>query len=109
MFAGGDVVRMIDLAKSEQNPELRRIAVRNLGNMGTRQTGDALVEIYNSDKDVNIRKTIIQGLGNQDNATALVALARKEQDITLKKDIVQRLSNMRSKVATDYMIELLNK
>lgn len=109
MFAGGDVVRMIDLAKSEQNPELRRIAVRNLGNMGTRQTGDALVEIYNSEKDVNVRKTIIQGLGNQDNATALVALARKEQDITLKKEIVQRLSNMRSKIATDYLIELLNK
>jgi len=108
MFAGGNVTRMIDLAKTEQNPELRRTAVRNLGNMGGRRTGDALVEIYSADKDVNVRKTVIQGLANQDNATALVTLARKEENIELKKEIVQRLSNMRNKVATDYMIEILN-
>ena len=68
-----------------------------------------LVQIYNSDSNVDVKKTAINALAQQDNATALVALARKEQDITMKKEIVGRLSQMRSKVATDYMIELLNK
>jgi hypothetical protein len=52
---------------------------------------------------------VVNALFIQDNATALVGLARKEQDVTMKKEIVSRLSNMRSKVATDYMIELLAK
>ena len=43
--------RMIELAKTEKNPELRRVAVRNLGVMGSTRTGDALVEIYGSDKE----------------------------------------------------------
>lgn len=108
MFVGGNATRMIDLARTEQNPELRRTAVRNLGMMGGKNTGDALLDIYAKDKDVSIRKAVVQALFIQDNATALVALARKEEDPAMKKDIVQKLSNMRSKVATDYMLEILN-
>jgi HEAT repeat protein len=108
MFVGGDATRMIDLAKTEQNPELRRTAVRNLGLMGGKNTGDALVDIYGRDKDPAIRKAVVQALFIQDNATSLVALARKEEDSAMKKDIVQKLSLMHSKVATDYMLEILN-
>lgn len=109
MFVAGQATKMIDLAKGEQNPELRRIAVRNLGLMGGKNTGAALVEIYGSDKDANIRSAVIQALFLQNNAEALVALARKEDDPARKRDIVQKLSLMHSKVATDYMLELLNK
>jgi HEAT repeat protein len=108
LFTGGSVTRLSELARSEQNPELRLLAVRNLSLMGSKRTGDTLVEIYNSDKNPDIRKAIIGGLFNSNNPEALVALARKEQDITLKKDIVSKLSNMRSKVATDYLLEILN-
>lgn len=108
MFVGGNATRMIELAKNEQNPELRRTAVRNLGMMGGKNTGDALVEIYGRDKDAPVRKAVVQALFIQDNAAALVSLARKEEDPAMKKDIVQKLSNMRSKIATDYMLELLN-
>ena len=109
MHSGGSVERLIELAKAEQNPELRREAVRMLGQMRTTRTGDVLVQIYNSDTNVDVRKAVVNALFTQENATALVALARKEQDITLKKDLVSKLSHMRSKVATDYMIELLGK
>lgn len=108
MFVGGNATRMIDLARSEQNPELRRTAVRNLGLMGQKGTAEALVDIYTRDKDVSIRNAVVQALFIQDNAEALVSLARKEQDPAMKKNIVQKLSNMRSKAATDYMLELLN-
>ena len=46
----------------------------------------------------------------QGNAAALVALARKEPNTSeLKRDIVSRLSQMNSKVATDYLLEIINK
>ena len=75
--------------------------------MGSKGTGDALVEIYSTDKDVTVRKAVIHALFLQNNDVGLVSLARKEADMTMKKEIVQRLSNMHSKVATDYMLELL--
>jgi len=109
MFVGGGAERMTELAKFEKTPELRREAIRSLGLMGSRGTGDALVQIYATDRDVEIRKAVINALFLQQNATALVALARKEEDATMKKEIVQKLSLIHSKVTTDYMIELLGK
>jgi HEAT repeat protein len=109
MMAGGSIDRLIELAKSEQNPELRREAVRALGTLRSARSGDVLLQIYASESNVDVKKSVVNALFIQDNAAALVGLARKEQDVTMKKEIVSRLSNMRSKVATDYMLELLGK
>jgi len=108
LFTGGNATRLAELARGEQNQELRLLAVRNLGIMGSKRNSDVLVEIYNTDKDPEIRKAVINGLFTSGNAEGLVALARKEQDLAMKKDIVSRLSNMRSKAATDYLVEILN-
>ena len=109
MMIGGSVDRLIELAKAEQNPELRREAVRSLGQMRSTRTGEVLLQIYSSDTNIDVRKSVVNALFIQENATALVSLARKEQDTAMKKELVSRLSNMRTKVATDYMIELLGK
>ena len=45
----------------------------------------------------------------QQNAKALVDIARKETDPNMKREVVQRLAMMKSKEATDYMMEVLNK
>lgn len=109
MFVGGNATRMIELARTETNPELRTAAIRNLGMMGSKGTGDVLVEIYGSDKNVDVRKAVISALAIQDNATALVAIARKEQDPVLHKAIVSRMAHINSQVVRDYMMEILNK
>ena len=109
MFVGGNATRLIELAKTEANPELRRTAVRNLGLMRTSATGPALVEIYTAQKEPEVRDAAIQGLFVQNNAEALVTLARKETDPAMKRELVKRLSVMKSKVAVDYLIELLGK
>ena len=109
LFVGGNVTRLSEIAKSDTNPELKLYAIRNLGVMGSKRTGDTLVEIYATDKNPDVRKAIINGLFVSDNADALVSLARKEQDPAMKKDMVSKLSNMHSKVATDYLLEILNK
>jgi HEAT repeat protein len=109
MFVGGNAERLIQLAKSESDPELRRLAVRNLGLMGSRRTGEALVEIYTTEKDAEIRKAVVQGLFIQNNAESLVAIARKENDLAMKKEIVSKLSLMRSKAAMDYLMEIIDK
>ena len=109
MFVGGNAARMIELARSEKDPDLRSTALRNLGMMGGAKTGDTLVEIYNGEKDLAVRKNVLNALFIQGNATALVAIARKETDPELKKTVIQKLSMMQGKVVTDYMQELLSK
>jgi HEAT repeat protein len=66
-----------------------------------------LVQIYKADKDPGVKKQIVSTLSMQGNAKALVDLARGETDPGMKKEIVSRLSMMKSKEATDYMLELL--
>jgi len=109
-MTSGNVDRMIDVAKTEKDPELRRIAIRNLGTMSRSNgasTSDALVSIYKSDNSSDIRKQIINSLFIQRNAKALVELARAEKDPDLKRELVSKLSVMKTPEATDYMLELL--
>ena len=109
-MTSGNVDRMIDVAKTEKDPELRRIAIRNLGTMSRSNgasTSDALVSIYKSDNSSDIRKQIINSLFIQRNAKALVELARAEKDADLKRELVGKLSVMKTPEATDYMLELL--
>lgn len=109
LFVGNDATRLIEVANGEQNVELCRQAIRHLGTMGRTKTGDALVGLYAKEKDADIKRQVISGLFVQNNAESLVAIARKETDLALKRDIVQKLSNIRSKVALDYLMEILNK
>jgi hypothetical protein len=107
MFVGGDSDRLIELAKNEKDPELRKTAIRNLGLMKRAGTSETLTAIYASDASVDVKKAVINALFLQSNATGLVSLARAEKNVELKKDIVSKLSNMKSKEATDYLMELL--
>ena len=111
MFVGGRRDRLIELAKTREepgaaphgDPQSRRDGIQA-------STGDALVEIYSTDKEPEIRKAVINGLFVQGNAQALVDLARKEQDPAMKKEIVSKLSVMGSKdpAVMQYMMEMLN-
>jgi len=107
MFVGGDSDKLIELAKNEKDPELRKAAIRNLGLMKRSGTSEALGGIYASDASADVKKAVITAYFLQNNATGLVALARAEKNVELKKDIVSKLSNMKSKEATDYLMELL--
>jgi HEAT repeat protein len=107
MFVGGQSDKLIELAKGERDVELRKAAIRNLGLMKNAGTSDALSAIYASDQSSDVRKAVVNALFIQNNATQLVALARAEKNPELKKEIVSKLSVMKSKEATDYLMELL--
>lgn len=109
LFTAQDTDAIIRAAQSDKDPQVRREAVRLLGVMGGQETANALVALYANEKDPDTRKAILDGLFMKRDAKALVDLARKETDPQLRKLIVERLSMMKSKEATDYMLEILNK
>jgi thioredoxin-like negative regulator of GroEL len=97
------------IASSEQDPELRRKAIRNMGPSGGSSAIPTLLAIYSKSGDEESKKAVTDALFVAGDAHDLVALARSEKDPAAKKNIVGKLAVMHSKEATDYMLELLNK
>jgi hypothetical protein len=105
-MANRDTDHLLQVAKTEKMPELRLDAIRYVGGGGA-AASDALVAIYASEQDKQVKQTITETLYGHSNAKALVDLARSEKDPEMKKTIVRYLSNMRGKEATDYLMEIL--
>jgi TolA-binding protein len=102
-----DIDDLSKIARSEPNVDLRREAVRQLGNMRDDQGTSTLVSIYGSDSDKEIKTEILNSLRNQGAAKQIVECARKESDPEMKKTAVRILSEMHSKDATDFLMEIL--
>ena len=109
LFVGGAAEKIMELAETEKDPELRRSAIEKLGLMRSPKTAEALARIYANEKEKGIRKKVIEALFLQGNAKAIVEIARKETDPELKKNAVERLSIMNSKEGLEYFEEILNK
>lgn len=103
----GATDRVMEVARSEKDTELRNRAIRSLGNSRAEKSGQALAEIYGS-LDQDGKKSVVQALGNQGNAEALITIVRKETDRELKRSIVERLASMpKNKAAQDYLMEII--
>jgi tetratricopeptide (TPR) repeat protein len=109
LMQSSDATKLADIAKSEKDAKLRGEAIRQLGVMGRSKTGDALAAMYRTETDAGVKREILNGLFIQQNDHALVDIARKETDPALRREVVSRLAIMKSKEATDYMLEILSK
>ena len=103
------VAPLTEIAQSEQDPELRRKAIRNLGISGGMSVAPTLVTTYQKNTDVETKRAAAQALFLANDAQDLVTLARAEKDMEMKKYLVQQLSLMHDQEATKYMLEILNK
>jgi HEAT repeat protein len=103
------VAPLTEIAQSEQDADLRRKAIRNLGIAGGMSVAPALVSTYQKNTDVDTKRAAAQALFLANDAPDLVTLARGEKDLEMKKYLVQQLSLMHNQEATKYMLEILNK
>jgi hypothetical protein len=104
---GADALSAI--ASSEQDPDLRCKAIRNMGITGGVSEAPTLMSIYSKSTDEESKEAVLDALFVADDAHDLVALARSEKDPSTKRAIVGKLAVMHSKEATDYMMEVLSK
>jgi hypothetical protein len=104
---GADALSAI--AASEQDPELRRKAIRNMGVAGGPSTIPTLLSIYSKSTDDESKNAVLDALFVAGDAHDLIALARSEKDPSVKRKIVSKLAVMHNREATDYMMEILNK
>jgi HEAT repeat protein len=109
MASMGATDQLVQVARSDKDPSVRVQAVRSLGNLKPQQSGQTLVNLYESNQDKDTRNAVIGALSSQGNADSLIALARKETSTDLKLQIVRRISDLapRNKAAMDYLMELV--
>lgn len=99
----GDKGRVLALAKTEPNPELRAEAVTQLGLMGGR---NELSELYSSESNVDIRKKIIQAMFLGGSADKLGDIARNEPVFELKLAAIKNLGLMGGSRTGDILINI---
>jgi HEAT repeat protein len=103
------VDQLTQIVRTEKEPAVRQRAIRALGGLEPGQTGKTLSDLYDTNADVETRRSIIAALGAQNNAEALIAIARKETTLSLKSEIVKRIADLapKSKPAADYLAEIV--
>jgi tetratricopeptide (TPR) repeat protein len=101
--------RLLQIAKSDGNPALRFSAIQGLMLDRSPKTAETMLGLYREEKDLAVRRQIIDSFPTQGSAATLVQMARQEADLPLRKRIVERLSTMKEKEAVDYMMEILKK
>jgi HEAT repeat protein len=109
MFSAENSDKLVEIARSEKDAKLRAQAIQRLGNLRRGKTAEPLVALYSGEADRSIKEQIMRSLYHQGSAKEVVDIARKENDPELRRAAVRYLSNMKSKEATDYLVELLNK
>ena len=97
------------VARGSSDPDLQLEALVYLQMFGGAAEKKLLSDVYGSSKDRDVKVRVIDALFAQGDAGTLVDMARKETDPVMRKRIVERLSRMKSKEATDYMLEIINK
>lgn len=105
----GNAQPLIELAGSEKDASTRGQIYRSLGMMGKEKSGSALTQMYGRETDKGNKTQLLRAFAMQNNPQALIEAARGEKDAELKREAVRSLSMMKSKEASDFLVELLNK
>jgi HEAT repeat protein len=105
-MASRDKDRLMNAARNEQDAEVRREAISLLGGL---KAEPELLQLYSSETNQDLKKRIIHSVRSTNSARGLVEIFRKESSPELKREVVQMLSGMRTKEATDFLMEIVNK
>jgi len=91
MFLAGDAETLIHLARTEQNPELRLEIIESLGLVGGDRAVGALRDLYSSETNLEVKKSILESFFLAGDADTLRRLAESEQDPELRSAAIEGL------------------
>ena len=101
----GDVEILAELARQEKNPPVRSQAIRGLGLVESEESSAALRSLYGS-TDASVRRAVLEAFFIQQNARALIDLYRTEKDREVRREIVRYLSMMDSEEAEQFISKI---
>lgn len=87
-MVGGDFKMLLEVAKTESDPELMQQAIVLLGTMGEEAS---LIDLYTASKEKSQRLAILEGLALGQNSTFLRDAFSKETDESVKEKMISYL------------------
>jgi len=102
------VTKLIAIAKSEQNEDLRNKAVRYLGNVRGDDGVNALIQIYDGLQDQRMKQYVIRSLAQNRSRKAvdkLIQIAKNDSDPVVRQFAIRNLYN----VDNQRYLELIDK
>ena len=102
------IAKLISIAKSEQNDELRNKAVRYLGAVRGDEGANALIQIYDGLQDQKMKQYVIRSLAQNRSRKALdklIAIAKNDSDPVVRQFAIRNLYN----VDNQRYLELIDK
>jgi beta-lactamase regulating signal transducer with metallopeptidase domain/HEAT repeat protein len=102
------VAKLISIAKSEQNEELRNKAVRYLGAVRGDEGADSLIQIYDGLQDQKMKQYVIRSLAQNRSRKAvdkLIKIAKNDSDPVVRQFAIRNLYN----VDNQRYLELIDK
>ena len=91
-------------------PDLRLYALRRLGEQDDPQVVEQLVQMYDGERDAQVKVTLIRAFGDSHQKVALrklIAIARSDQSVELRKLAVRQLGESKDPEALRFLEELL--
>ncbi len=92
MAMSGDIGFVVEVAKTDSDPGLRRRAVQALGIHGSEESGKGLREAYGKETDVEVKQSILDAFLHSDETTFLLEAARSESDPKLRSRALRNLA-----------------
>jgi len=108
-IAADDFQGLEEAARTATDVVLKSTIIRAFSAVDSEKSRPALLQMYATETNPEVKRAIIQALFAQDAAHDLVQLDRKETDPEMHRYLVQQLSVMDEREAKDYMLEILNK
>ena len=91
------IAKLIAIAKSEQNEELRNKAVSYLGNVKGDEGANTLIQIYDSLQDQKMKQYVIRSLaqnGGRKAVNKMVQIAKNDSDPVVRQYAIRSLYNV---------------
>ena len=95
--------RVLTVAKSDPNPDVREAAIRHLGQM---RASTELAGLYASEQSTELREHLIRGLAQSEDWQKLLDIAKTEKNEELKSRAIQHAGNIRSAGVPEALVAL---
>ncbi|MCA1567506.1 MAG: HEAT repeat domain-containing protein [Acidobacteria bacterium] len=100
--------KLLEVARSGDGPELRKFAIRRLGEKNSEAILDELMRVYQTERDADVKREILHAFSDMNSPRATVKLyeiARNPaENVTLRRTVIKRIAERRNDVQT---VELL--
>jgi hypothetical protein len=108
MSISDDSDGLYKILQTEQDAELRSVAIQGLGINGEEKAADYLVAMYPGASREE-KSAVIQSMMIMEDTEGLLNLLKQESDPELKREMLQMLTIMDSEESDQYLFEMLEK